>query len=118
MFNSQQVNNDPEPIRVMPDTRLEYRTESCVTKIPYETEFLYEPRPEYDNNPNPILLAFREDVEDARGDDSGIVEEWLAHLQDAEYHLNHPEEEVDHARKVLTKLVNVYGMEHINANDD
>lgn len=117
MFNSQHINNDPKPWRydllgmIPPDKRA--RESEQVTG-----GFAYVPRPEYDNNPNPILENFRRTV--------NRISKGLVHIQQAEDHLaitlnivessvfQFTEEtlsHVDHARKVLTRLANIYGAE-------
>ena len=95
MFNSQKINNDPEPYVVDFGLALgEVRgAEDCGSHWDsHDTR--YEPRPEYDNNPNPILVKLREN---SLG--------WETIEEIAKGNLGH----IDHAKRVLEKLVNVYG---------
>lgn len=110
IYNSQRVNNDPKPYVVYADHR---RTEMrCIPWVEDITGggsvdycYVYEPRPKYDNNPNPILERFRSS--------EGRAELWAA-LIEAE--LRFPDcceteehkKKLRHAHRVLTKLINVY----------
>lgn len=100
MFNSQKINNDPHPYKVNGGSLTRCDKPGFVGE--------YDPRPEYDNNPNPILVQFRETQEEELP--YSDTREWL-------YFLNNPltnswsyatEKHVIHARKVLERLVNVY----------
>lgn len=121
MFNSQKINNDPKPWRFVHSNGSETRVRdaSGYEELGWE----YDPRVEYDNQPNPILVEFRYH---AHQDWTGRGTAWLArHWTSSEYMwqemclsddslsdepLGTPEQE-DHARKVLTRLVNIFGTE-------
>ncbi len=110
MFNSQKINNDPEPYIIDFGLALGMVRSSEDAGSHWDShDTYYDPRPEYDNNPNPILVQFRETQEEELP--YSDTREWL-------YFLNNPltnswsyatEKHVIHARKVLERLVNVYG---------
>lgn len=72
MFNSRKISNDPTPW-VNPKSGGRY---APGTVGQFYGDFEYSPRPEFDNNPNPILLAFREAVK-ADPDAAREPYEWL-----------------------------------------
>lgn len=114
MFNSQRINTDPKPW-LGPRGRDGVNYGLGVQR--------FEPRPEFDNNPNPILEAVRIDLETKQPywTDMEVIERWVG-----ENGLNargggyptyssiwtlrqaYPRY-VNHARKVLERIVNVYG---------
>lgn len=103
MFNSQKINNDPQswtcPVERHKGTRMSIR--EAVKCCGMATNLAG--RTEYDNNPNPILLQVRELASSA---EHGL------YLMDAGYigyRDDSTHEHIIHARKVLTRLVNVYG---------
>lgn len=106
MFNSQKINNDPNPYTLV---NLDGNIIGRVTsKQPNgHVSCRFEPREEYDNNPSPLLLEIREllDIPDRMK----TYEVNLNALNSPRYEVLQPKDVVDHARKVLTKLVNVYG---------
>lgn len=111
MYNSQKINQDPNPYTLVNlDGNLIGRVSSKQPNGLVSCRF--EPREEYDNEPNPILIAFREDTY-AKGtvmEAKSIHRYWelyLEVLRGQGYKVT--EDTKDHARKVLTKLVNVYG---------
>lgn len=121
MFNSQKINNDPTPWAI-------YDNDGCFTgdltctpsSIRSWETVKYTPRPEYDNNPNRILVAFRENTK--QGEDLlehakmqiSILDYVTGLLLGAEqgWEPIHSEEHMKHARKVLTRLVNIFGTEN------
>ena len=110
MFNSQKINNDPEPYIGWSGKR--YSEESHTYATLEDGPVGEEPRPEYDNNPNPILVAFREDLPHALVPFVTTQEaaKWWLHLPDyRDMEECFSPKHIDHARKVLEKLVNVYG---------
>lgn len=122
MYNSQRVNNDPEPWKGF--SHMRYAKEEGQSNFA-----VWGPRPEYDNNPNPILIKFREDV-DSDVADSSLFEAWWR-INWLEGVLNDHEIEyceitdqsllrVKHALRVFNKIQGVYGDEkkgQTNAND-
>lgn len=98
MFNSQRINNDPFP----------WVAGGSGYRWPHPAPGVgrWDFRPEYDNNPNPILVSFREDT-------NPHAESWFESL-DNNYRdvtfgpQDWTEKHIDHARKVLERLVNVY----------
>lgn len=109
MFNSQKINNDPKPYEVDFGLALgTVRSERDEGSHWDSHDTNFDPRPEYDNNPNPLLEAFRDFLKIVGGGelqekaqnvlDNGIV--W-----DSEIHQG---AHIDHARKVLERLANVY----------
>lgn len=121
MFNSQKINNDPEPV-VYPDGA---RTDG-VGWLPLPNDGIeYAPRSEFDNNPNPILVEFRGDLKTKQPywSEMDIIKRWQGvnglSTKTGEYPaykgiwilMEAYPECVDHARKVLTRLVNIFGTE-------
>lgn len=103
IYNSQRVNNDPQPYLWRSGERTE--NPSVWGNRPPHT---FNPRPEYDNNPNPLLEAFRTISEHPRGGLVALAERVLKNrhgLWDEE--INDPSY-IEHAHRVLTKLINVY----------
>lgn len=95
MFNSQKINNDPEPYIIDLGLALGTVRGSQDAGSHWDShDTYYDPRPEYDNNPNPILIQFRKDRDFTR----------IENLEDQIPHERH-------AHKVLEKLVNVYGQD-------
>lgn len=114
MFQSQKINNDPEPYAGWSGRRYneETRTFASLEDGPVGVE----PRPEYDNNPNPILEYFRDAMSSGEYDVVALATLWES-LIDTGYNWGDdgllPElEQIEHARKVLTRLVNIFGMEN------
>lgn len=101
MFNSRKINNDHEPYVGWSGKRYneETRTFASLEDGPVGVD----PRPEYDNNPNPILVEFRE------AEAPGKIYRWLDLLDGA---TEWSQEHIDHATKVLTRLVNIFGTEN------
>lgn len=101
MFNSQKINTDPEPWRNPNDGA---RRKRQVKWISGPDEF--KPRPEYDNNPNLILLAFREAGEHSVSDRSlsERAKFWLGEMSGERLRAL-PNGMIEHARKVLQRLV-------------
>lgn len=89
MFNSQKINNDPEPYVSSSGSR--HANPGWMGSEYFSNR---QERKEYDNNPNPFLIQFRKDRDFTRLE---ILEDQFPHER--------------HARKVLEKLVNVYGQE-------
>lgn len=110
MFNSQKINNDPKPyVTYANHHRTDVRSWEWDIQSEGGVEYVrvYDPRPEYDNNPNPILESARVAKR------QGYLDEFAnSFIREAEYQATYyppTAEVVDHAHKVLTKLVNVYG---------
>lgn len=106
MFNSRKINNDPFPYVSESGTR--HANPGWMGSEYFSNR---RERPEYDNNPNPILEAFREDiyavgtVQEARN----CLRYWDLYLKFVKKDWTFRVVHINHARKVLTRLVNVYG---------
>lgn len=103
MFNSQKINNDPHPYKVTGGSYTRCDKDLFTGK--------YDPRPEYDNNPNPILEYFRDAMSSGEYDAIALATIWES-LIDTGYDweedgLAPTLEQLDHAYKVLTRLVNI-----------
>lgn len=108
IYNSQRVNNDPQPYLWRSGERTE--NPSVWGNRPPHT---FNPRPEYDNNPNPVLQAFRKESDWGWLNEEGKaqeVREWIGWLSDKSHniYLFQKHEHIEHAHRVLTKLINVY----------
>ena len=100
IYNSQRVNNDPQPYLWRSGERTE--NPSVWGNRPPHT---FNPRPEYENNPNPILEEYRSSTQ--------VTEIWLVTIEytlrkTQQYRTPPQEDQLDHAHRVLTKLINVY----------
>lgn len=109
MFNSQKINNDPFPYVSESGTR--HANPGWLNSGYFSNR---RERPEYDNNPNPILISFREQSDWGNINQTGKYEEcaeWLWWLGDPTHSVYKFQrlEHIDHAKRVLEKLVNVYG---------
>lgn len=103
MFNSQKINSDPVPYIIDFGLALGTVRSSEDAGSHWDShDTYYDPRPEYDNNPNPILVEFRE------AEAPGKIYRWLDLLDGA---TEWSQEYVNHSRKVLTRLVNIFGTE-------
>lgn len=60
MFNSQKISKDPKPYKVIESGHRFESGRYWADSNSAGNFTTYAPRPEYDNNPNPILVAFRE----------------------------------------------------------
>lgn len=100
-YNSQRVNNDPQPYLWRSGERTE--SPSVWGNRPPHT---FNPRPEYENNPNPVLEAFRKHGPGLFGGTEG----WLQYAMPGTHVDRVPftEAHLEHAHRVLTKLINVY----------
>ena len=104
IYNSQPVNNDPNP----------YTGPRGRGAVNYGLGGQgFHPRPEYDNNPNPVLQAFRKESDWGWLNEEGKaqeVREWIWWLSDKSHniYLFQKHEHIEHAHRVLTKLINVY----------
>ena len=127
MFSSQKISRDPWPYvwaghserdQMRADTHMFRKgAPSYHPTMPYQ----YRPRPEFDNNPNPVLELFREGRsggplhEDARDYLRAMSEDQWAYASDqANVEVNTMAVErgatdahYAHARKVLQRLVNM-----------
>lgn len=119
MFNSQKINNDPEPYEVYVNhqaTGVRARADDEVTVgFDCDLDLSFKPRPEFDNNPNPVLESLRRTLEDFPPiDRKKTIEHWeymvWSDLVDPEPE-GHEVRHLEHASKVLTRLVNIYGTE-------
>lgn len=97
------VNHDPRPYQVyadgVPSWRRNFHRERFGNGFGDVITDTYNPRPEFDVLDNPILAEFRSDWD-------GTYERicwWLAMLEENVYPSWTPEQ-LDHARRVLTKL--------------
>lgn len=112
MFNSQKINTDPQPYVIAVGIGAGMRVDEGAT-LGWHDQYDYVPRPEYDNNLNPILLEFRSALEHGVSDASlrALFNQIDMHL--AEWRrMGADEAQLDHARKVLTRLVNIFGTEN------
>lgn len=104
MFNSQKVNTDPYPWRHWPPYGGELREIRYASQLDGFRDpqaagpIRFEPRPSFDNNPNPILVEFR----NLTNRDAASVLRQLP-----SFYTPH----IDHARKVLQRLANLTGTE-------
>ena len=96
-YNSQRINRDPYPWVTVFGIAEGFR---IAREDGRHLKHDFQPRPEFDNNPNPILAGIREGENDAcsaldmlRGD----AREWWNPLVVTDAH-------IDHARKVLERL--------------
>ena len=111
IYNSQRVNSDPFPWMNPEGERVSNKTRmgSVYYHSPEDAmRYKRHPRPKYDNNPNPLLEAFRTVSEHPRGGLVALAERVLKNrhgLWDEE--INDPSY-LEHAHRVLTKLINVY----------
>ncbi len=115
MFNSQTINNDPEPYIIDFGLALGMVRSSEDAGSHWDSHATYyDPRPEYDNNPNPILIYARNFlVTDLSDDPIQTLLTWL----DSDWtqilwivgSCKVVLDRIEHARKVLERLVNVYG---------
>lgn len=100
MFNSQKINTDPLP-HVGWDQRVGGERRSA-TPFGYSTAL---PRPEFDNNPNPILEGFRIDTIEQEVSAGKNAEAWIEGAQEDFYkELDYDPEHIEHAFKVLARL--------------
>lgn len=101
IYNSQRVNNDPKPYLWQNGERT---AEPSVWGN--RPGHIHHPRPKYDNNPNPLLEAFRK----YGPGHFGGVEGWIVHAMSGTHAdgVSITPEHIDHAYRVLTKLINVY----------
>ena len=99
MFNSQNRNNDPLPYLWRSGERT-----AEPSRWGNRPPHIYKPRPEFDNNPNPILIELREVIEEIPTDRARtyrINSEAISRHGDA---MRHTPEHIDHARRVLARL--------------
>lgn len=94
MFASRAINTDPFPYVGEHGSRHAYA--GTLNQKP----LTFSPRPEYDNNPNLVLVTFR------YNDDTRDPVEWLAYSEGA---FIGPLAHLEHARKVLTRLAALEG---------
>lgn len=98
IYNSQHINNDPEPWQGYDLSRKSRRSAFAC---------LHRPRPWFDNDPNPILQDFREHAGSTREwlELLGAPSAWefLADTEDA-YGVEITRSHIEHAIKVLTRL--------------
>lgn len=109
IYNSQRVNNDPLPWMNPEGERVSNKTRmgSVYYHSPGDAmRYKRHPHPKYDNNPNPVLEAFRKHGPGLFGGTEG----WLQYAMHGTHVDRVPftEAHLEHARRVLTKLINVY----------
>ena len=118
IYNSQRVNNDPLPWMNPEGERVSNKTRmgSVYYHSPEDAmRYKRHPRPKYDNNVNRALEFFRLDAT------YPAIAKWyslrdrakifITFWDDPVFYFNDREftaEEMDHAHRVLTKLINVY----------
>lgn len=107
MFNSQKINTDPEPWTQKWLDGIMTR-HKCMGQT--HNRWRYQPRPEFDNKPNPILVEVRK-CEQATGDQWGrnmmldaLTSDTRAPEIFREAVREACPEHLDHARKVLERL--------------
>lgn len=120
MFNSQKINNDPEPFVVsyqgVDAKRVSQPHAAQLPSHRYENGFgetvivRYAERPEYDNNPNPILEYFRDAMQTGEYEMVALATLWVG-LINSGYGwegdgLDPSSEHLEHAAKVLERLAN------------
>jgi hypothetical protein len=97
------LNHDHRPYRLvngrLPDDRF---------RVAWNKFYVHDPRPEFDhaqhNEPNPILVAFRADLEDDVTPRERVLW-WLAYGID--HYSTATDVQCDHARRVLTRLADL-----------
>lgn len=109
------VNHDPEPWlgRVI---GMRAR-DSLIGRLNHPENWDYHPRPEFNhvqhNEPNPILLAFRQDVADVfvaeQFNVEAIARSWIDGDALELFADMYPNEVLDHARRVLERLAGLAG---------
>lgn len=109
IYNSQRVNSDPLPWMNPEGERVSNKTRmgSVYYHSPEDAmRYKRHPRPKYDNNPNPLLEAFRKHGPGLFGGTEG----WLQYAMHGTHVDRVPftEAHLEHAHRVLTKLINVY----------
>lgn len=118
MFNSQHINNDPRPYYVEEnDTRYSKDEILAASILNAPADMIYhlahlEPRPEFDNNPNLILLRFRRYCDKYPRMTLVHAAEAFLWVINGGFTLDkwsYTRERINHAKKVLERLVNVYG---------
>lgn len=115
MFNSQKINTDPKPyVTYANQHRTELRNAEWDIQSDGEVEYVrvYDPRPEFDNNPNPILLDLRDywwhmGIDKPDADCARIYLESTAIERVAGGSTRH----IAHAKKVLERLARLTGEE-------
>lgn len=108
MFNSQRINNDPFPYVSSSGSR--HANPGWMGSEYFSNR---QERKEYDNNPNPLLEYFRDAMGSGEYEAVALAEVWVG-LIDSGYDWQDEDgvrvtpAHIDHARKVLERLVNVY----------
>lgn len=114
IYNSQHIDNDPFPYRLPDGSRDRHplqhtwRPDGTIGP-PRDFGAKYDPRPKYENNPNRVLVAFRQESRWDRINNEGKaleVSEWLWWLSDKTHNVYRFQEHahIEHAIKVLTRL--------------
>ena len=113
------LNHDPFPYQSTQSAEigLDYRVNeaSLIARPEQRQAYKLDPRPEFDhvqhNEPNPILLAFRRDVADVfvaeQFNVAAIARSWIDGDALELFADMYPNEVLDHARRVLTRLANL-----------
>lgn len=112
------LNHDPLPyVMYANDRRTDVRSAEWGMQSDGEVEYVrsLDPRPEFDhaqhNEPNPILLAFRQDVADVfvaeQFNVAAIARSWIDGDALELFADMYPNEVLDHARRVLERLANL-----------
>lgn len=122
MFNSQKINTDPAPFSGGRNQRISREEYLGIDPVMRKCVWLLDPRPEYDNNPNPVLVAFRDyaALETFGTVSEATIDRWIdafaSYDEFGGYDLwDHPKntfhaftvaepEHIDHARKVIARL--------------
>ncbi|UOR02080.1 hypothetical protein MUN77_01730 [Leucobacter allii] len=117
MFNSQKINNDPFPWDWIGNTTGESGGR-CAADVPEDCRHAYhgvfDPRPEFDNSPNPILVDFRRSLGIQERGSVAAHARWWLRLRDIEPDMTaecwsdppiaFTDEHYAHAWKVLERL--------------
>lgn len=112
MFNSQKINNDPKPwVNPADGDRVSNKTRmgQIYFASPWAAlQYKKDPRPEYDNNPNPILVSFRADTQEMDELAPNNARAWIGGDQIEFFEEGgYDSAWTDHARKVLQRLANL-----------
>lgn len=118
-FTSGKISHDPEPW-VSRRTGERYPEPDAAPETVLTWGMDLAPRPEFEHH-NPILVDFRrlmgEIIQTGSGTESPAQAEWWIELLDGDPHMDNPyswgdlagsdQEQIDHARRVLTRLADL-----------
>jgi len=115
--DGRKVNHDPYPNvweGHSPRNQMRADTDMFRKGAPFNHErYRYLPRPEFDVPDNPILARFRERIEETWehpywGDAWDSTMDYIGFASDFPYRVKETSAEIDHARRVLSKLAAAY----------